>query len=98
MKTYLAEFFKEFSYEGEDAAFLLAAYDRIEGNREAFSLWQEALALYDADIACEYSEILKKADGAADLTGLHEYTAELLIFICMTRRLRALYAESKRYS
>ncbi len=93
MKQYLIDFFKEHPYSPADADYFLAAYDAVTANTEAHDLWNEALTLYDEDIACNYNDILRKADRAALLTGLHEYTTEFLVFVCLSRRLKARYAE-----
>ena len=94
MRGYLENFFREFAYEPEDAAVLLAAYDRIGENTRAAQLWQEALALYDGEEAFDYARLLELADEAAALVGLHEYTLELLIYICMSRKLEQRYARA----
>lgn len=60
---------------------------------EAAACWQEALALYEQDINCDYTQIIALADQAAAVTGLQEYTLELLIFICLSCRTRQLYAQ-----
>ena len=94
MRSYLAQFLREFEYQPEDGAVLLEAYDRIEENRQAAELWQEALGLYEADMLCDCSRILELADEAAGILGLQEYTLELLVFICMSRTLEVRYGEA----
>ena len=91
MREYLLHFFKTFEYTEQDAAVLLDAYDRILQNEQARELWAQAQEIYDQTIKCNYTEIRDKADEAARLVGLHEYTAELLIFICMSKKLKAEY-------
>ena len=93
MRAYLSDFLTKQRYDAADAAVLLAAYDRIMQHPAAAALWAEAEALYDADHLCDYKEIIEKADGAAALSEVQEYTAELLIFLCLTRRLRQRYEE-----
>lgn len=91
MRNYLVDFFKDFEYDTTDAACLLAAYDRITADKKAAGFWDRAGLLYEENIACDYKEIINFADEAARLVSLHEYTAELLIFLCMSRRLKAEY-------
>ena len=94
MRSYLLDFFSEFEYEAADAAQLLAAYDRIAANSETDRLLNEALSAYENDIMIDYAEeILNRARMIADIIDLHPYTVELLVFICMSRRLRELYAK-----
>ncbi len=92
MRTYLIEFFKDFDYDAADAAYLLEVYDRIVADEKTAALWNRALALYEENIGCDIKEILGLAGEAARLLYLHEYTTELLISICMSRRLKAEYA------
>lgn len=92
MRGYLNRFFEEFAYRPDDAAFLLRAYDTVTAHPEAAACWSEALALYERDIHCDYSRVIALADRAAALTGLYEYTTELLVFVCMTRHTREMYA------
>ena len=94
MRSYLTEFFNEFAYERADADHLLSTYDAIVASSEASALLGEALAAYDADFSLNYKEeILGRAKSIAAITDLHPFTVDLLVFICMTKRLRALYAE-----
>ncbi len=93
MRTYLSNFFAEYSFKEEDAAFLLGEYDKITKNPEANAAWDEALALYAADFNTDYKLIVELADKAAEVTGINEYTAELLVYICMSKHLKELYIE-----
>jgi len=93
MKPYLIDFFHTQAYQASDAACFLAAYDGIMARDDARVLWEEAISLYDADVNCDYGDIIAKADKAALLCGFHEYTAELLIFACLSRKLREHYLE-----
>ena len=94
MREYLEGFFKEFEYDGGDVSELLAAYDATVGNGEAALLLKEALSAYEGDIALDYkAEILGRAKRIAEATGLHPYTVDLLVFICMTKHLKEVYAE-----
>lgn len=91
MKNYLNAFFDGFGYSAEDSAFLLSTYEKIERHPEAIKLWHSAERLYKADIHCDYDRIISLAGKAAILTGIHEYTADLLIFICISKYLQDNY-------
>lgn len=94
MRNYLDTFMRSLAYLPEDMDCLLAAYDRIVNHPEATAKWQQALALYDENCNCDYNEILQLADEAAALVDLHVYTAELLIFLCMTSRAKRFFREN----
>ena len=87
MRDYLVDFLDRFGYDTADVAVLLAAYDRLAQDAR----WDEALGLYEADVGCDQSRVIALADEAAVAVGVHEYTAELLIFLCMSRRLKREY-------
>lgn len=95
MREYLLRFFEEFEYEKADAAMLLSAYGTIVCDGEAARLLGEILSLYEANYKIDFEkEVLNtRAKAIAEETGLHTYTVDLLVFICMSRRLRALYRE-----
>lgn len=94
MREYLISFFDEFEYEENDARQLLCAYDTIESCEEAKCAFCDALLAYGASISIDYqTEILDRASVASKASGIHTYTTELLMFICMTKRLRKLYGE-----
>jgi len=95
MQSYLNQFFKDFEYEEKDAKYLLAAYDAIAANQDAALLLQEILTAYSASISLDYAtEVINKAKKISDITALHPYTVDLLVFICMTKHLRSVYLES----
>lgn len=91
MRQYLVDFFEAFAYEPADAAYLLEAYDRIADHDEARALGQEGLAMYEENINCDFKQVLSLAAKAAPLVQLHPYTTELLMSVCLSRRLKAEY-------
>ena len=93
MRSYLEQFFHDFEYEDRDAAYLLFAYDRIVARDDTAAVWNEALGLYEKNVNCDYSLIISLAQDVAQRLGMHNYTAELLVFICMSRQLKELYIE-----
>ncbi len=94
MREYLIDFFKEFEYEDRDVQKLLRAYDTITENKSADKLFGEAMSAYEADIAMDYqTEIFKRTRKISKITGVHDYTVELLVFMCMTKHLKAVYSE-----
>ena len=94
MREYLISYFDEFEYEKNDARQLLCAYDIITKCEKADRAFCDALSAYGASISIDYqTEILNRASIASKASGVHTYTAELLMFICMTKRLRELYVQ-----
>ena len=94
MKNYLLDFFKEFEYSTADAEFLLGAYEKIISVGEAKSILDDALSAYDFDYNIDYQkEILDRSKEISNIAEVHPYTADLLVFILMTKRLREIYIE-----
>lgn len=55
-----------------------------------FLAWIEK---YERDEAMDYGAALEAAKKAGEQTGVHPYTAQLLLFLCMTAHLKELYEE-----
>ena len=93
MKNYLIDFFNDFEYDAKDAQILLSAYQCITSNEAANTLLSEAIAAYEENIQIDYkAEVLERARKIATLVRLHPYTVDLLVFICLSKHLKALYA------
>lgn len=93
MRKYLVEFFKEFEYDESDVQFLLFTFDRIMGREDTSAVWAEAMNLYERDINCGFNLIISLAKDVAQRLDMHSYTAELLVFICLSKRLREIYID-----
>ena len=87
MRAYITNFMSEFSYPDNAREVLLSTYDKIVANPEARAIWDNALSAYNENINCDYEGIIAKADKASDILDIHEFTLELLIFICMSKHL-----------
>ena len=91
MKNYLNEFLKTCEYCAADRIFLTDTYERIASHAKTAELWESAIAIYRENISCDFRKIVTLADKAGALLGIHPYTAELLIFLCLTKYLREEY-------
>ena len=76
MRTFLQEFFKEFEYSAADTTFLLEAADTIIASDEARSLYEQAIAAYDADQNCDYGAMMGWARQAGGTVVLRKYMME----------------------
>ena len=93
MRDYLIWFLGDFAYDPADAAHLLAAYDKVMANAEAGQQFEGAIATYAASIDCDFGILTAQSKKAARLSGVHNHTTDLLLFICLSKHLRTLYAE-----
>ncbi len=91
MKTYLFEFLNTCDYSPEDRIFLTDTYEKIASHAKSAELWEQAIGIYRKNINCDFKKIISLADESGALLGIHPYTAELLIFLCLTKYLREEY-------
>ena len=91
MREYLVMFFETFGYPEEARGTLLAAYDAIIALPEQKTQFEALLRRYEDDINCDMNRMIDEAGLIAQAAGVHEYTAKLLLFICMSRTLREYY-------
>lgn len=94
MRDYLIDFLEKFEYEKPDRDILLKAYDDIMSTANSKELWLRAQSIYRDNMHCDYGQIISLADTAADIAGVSRYTAELLIFICLSQRTEELYRQN----
>ncbi len=93
MKEYVKSFLKDFEYQEKDANFLYASFCRIVLNEKANTLFNEAIQMYKDNIKCDYGKVLALSKEAGECVNVHEYTAGLLVFICLSKHLKELYKE-----
>lgn len=93
MRKYLEFHLKKYGYEQEDEKVLLDTFDKIQKTTMAKECFDKAISLYEEKIDCDYNEIICLADKAAKEAYVYEYTAELLIFICLSKKLKERYIE-----
>lgn len=93
MRNYICGFIQEYEYDRLSSNCLLSTYDQIIANPETCSLIQQILQLYNTDYRCEFGVILDNADRISQMLEIHEFTVELLVFICLSKHLKELYLE-----
>ncbi|MBQ8568393.1 MAG: DUF5596 domain-containing protein [Oscillospiraceae bacterium] len=94
MNEYLIGFFTEFEYDNSDRQHLFSAYETIIANEQANRLVKEILAAYEKSISMDYQkELFHRTRQISQLSGVHEYTVELLAFILMSKHLKEVYSE-----
>ena len=94
MKTYALSFMTEIGFDDEAIEALSSDLERMLAEPESKAIIEKQVALYETDVNRNYGEILSETDKAAEIAGVHKYSAELLIFILFSKRLRELYKQS----
>ena len=93
MKTYALSFMTEIGFDDEAIEALSSDLERMLADPESKAIIEKQVALYETDVNRNYGEILSETDKAAEIAGVHKYSAELMIFILFSKHLRALYKE-----
>ena len=83
----------ELGFDSEAISSLCSDINKIYANAEARTLFESAISEYENNINTNYDALREKADNAGKLVGVHEYSAELLLFICFSKHLRELYKQ-----
>ena len=93
MIGYVLDIMKKLGFEEDAVESLGGDISKIYSIPEARKEFEDGIKEYERDICCDHGVILAKADAAAELAGVHRYSAELLIYLCLTKRLREVYEE-----
>lgn len=92
--NYICGFLKEYEYDRSSSDCLLFSYEQITNNLETNKLMEEILQLYNTDYHCDFDVIFNNAERIAQMLEIHEFTIELLVFICLSKHLKELYSEN----
>lgn len=93
MKGYLVAFFEKFSYPEEAAEVLLQGWEKIMNGLETKEKFEALLARYAADRKSDFQKLLEEMEGISAAAGIHKYTGDLLLPICMSKKLKEYYQE-----
>ena len=95
MKLYLKEFYNKCSYKKEDIIFLLNSYEIIANNGNAMKIVDEILLRYEQGNTDGLKEfIMENSPKISELTGVHVYTVDLIIYSLMTKHLKESYIKN----
>ena len=72
---------------------LAEALDRIAADRVASAWLTRLITQYEENEKCAYKQMLRDARAMGEALGIHAYTAELLLFLCLGEKLRERYIE-----
>ena len=88
----LMRFMTEEGFSAEDRDVLCGAYHRIMAIPAARERLEAVVSMYQADIHCDYKQILSLSKEMARIGELHPYTVDLLCFLCLIPRAKEVYA------
>ena len=93
MKIELQNFLNRFPYPAEAKTALLQGLDQILSNADASRLLRTPIDAYKGGATVNFPTAIQEAAAAGTLAGVHEYTAQFLLFACLGEPLRMRYKE-----
>lgn len=94
MEKYISDFLKLYDYPEESISVLEDAYQKIvaDGCRE--HAFHNLLQRYEQDMYYDFQVLQSQMTDISSDAGIHEYTGHLLLFICMSKSLKAFYCDA----
>jgi hypothetical protein len=93
MTEYTLNFMRELGFDTDAINSLYCDIKKIYANDNAKEIFSKAVSEYENNINTDYTALRESADAAGELVGVNAYSAELLLFICLSKHLRKLYKE-----
>lgn len=94
MTGYLSDFFERFSYPEEARTVLGETCDRIHSDVNLKSEFLQLLASYECERNCDILKLIERMTALSARAGIHEYTGNLLLLICLSKALKRYYQEA----
>ncbi len=91
MTDYARRFMLEIGFETEAIEALCTDLATIFACEEAKHALCEAVAAYEANMDTDFHALLDRATAAGERVGVHAYSAQMLLFVLMSRHLRTCY-------
>ena len=94
MVQYALDFMNELEFDAEAVNSLREDISKVYSNDAAKALFEDCIASYKANMSVDFPSLLNKATEAGKLVGIHEYSAQMLVLICLTKHLREEYRKA----
>ena len=89
MREYLESFLREFEYPEGALAELLSSYDKVISRRK--DDLEALISEYESNYDIDYNSAMERMKEISFASGIHEYTGDLILFLCYTRALWKYY-------
>ncbi len=93
MRSYITGFLNEFEFDPRERVAVAIAYERINESCEARDKFQRILSGYDKNTDYITPELISEVEAIAKASGIHLYTAEMVLCIALTKMLRTRLAQ-----
>ena len=91
MKQYLEQFMTDFKYPGDAIDSLLKDYSSIFEKEEARCILETHVSDYEKNNTLDWQKAIESMDTAAKLVQINSYSAQFILFLCLTRHAHELY-------
>jgi hypothetical protein len=94
LQKYFDEFMDRFSYPDDAKAVLRDNFNKLSKNTEAYPVFLGFLETYKNDMNCDLKGIHISMKDVSIKADIHEYTGNLILFICLSMYLKEYYAKA----
>lgn len=95
IKKYLETFLEQFAFPAEACLVLKQEFKKIQEDKNADQKFSQILHCYMENMECDFTELLQRMHELAKKTGIHEYTGNMLLLICLSEKLKEYYQEQQ---
>ncbi len=91
MRRYIETFMKNQFFPANAKEELISIYDKIMADGTLCDILCRAVDVYENDAACDFEEVLALCEELEESSLIHEYSVNLVFFICLTQHLKQRY-------
>ena len=94
MRRYVETFMKKQFFPADARDELLSVYDKIMADNTLCDILCRGIDVYENDKTCDFDEVLAHCEELEENSLIHEYTVNLIFYICLTHHLQARYKKA----
>ncbi|MBQ9781831.1 MAG: hypothetical protein IJW26_01445 [Clostridia bacterium] len=95
MRNYIENYLNEYDFSCPAKQEFLSAYDKIVSDKVSNDLLNQAISMYNESFKCDYKYICNDIlSGISTSCGVHVNTANVILFICLSKRLEFYYEQA----
>lgn len=94
MREYIESFMENQFFSASATDELLLVYDKIMADSALCDILCRGIDVYENDITCDFDEVLALFEELEENSLIHEYTVNLVFYICLTKNLKQRYKKA----
>lgn len=95
MRGYITEFLGEFEFDPRERVAVAIAYERISECKDARERFSRIVSGYEKNVKYITDELVSEVNIIAQAAKIHPYTAQMVLFIVLTKKLRERLGQLK---